>query len=301
MNPNYKSGFVAIIGRPNVGKSTLLNNILGYKVSIVTSKAQTTRDKIQGIYTTDTEQIVFIDTPGFHKAFNKLGEVLNDFAMDATISADLIIFLVDSTSRFDSLDEELIQNLIATHIPIGLVFNKKDLVKDLIVFNELVEKYKQVNTCFTLFINSTDSIEVKKILNEVINNLPNGPQYYPVDQLMDHDERFVAREVIREKIMLFTKQEVPHSVAISVESFKNDIENPNLLNIRAEIICERQSQKSILIGQNGQMIKKIGKQARLELENFFNKRIYLDLFIKVEDDWRNRPYYLKQFGYKLDK
>lgn len=299
---SFKSGFVSIIGRPNVGKSTFLNTIMKTKVSIVTSKAQTTRDKIQGIYTTENEQIVFIDTPGVHKSFNKLGEVMNDFAFDSLNGIDLIIYIVDATKKFDDLDTELMSKLKDTNIPTILVFNKLDLIKDKERFNQLVQKYTSFNDYLSVeSICSINYIDALKVLDKVVEFLPEGPQYYPDDQLMDHDERFVVKEVVREKVLLNTSQEVPHSVAVSVESFKEDTKNPNLLNINCEIICERQSQKGIIIGKDGLMLKKIGRQARLDLERFFGKKIYLELFVKVEADWRNRQYYLKSFGYKLDK
>ena len=297
----FKSGFVTILGRPNVGKSTLLNNLLDFKVSIVTHKAQTTRDNISGIFTDQESQIVFIDTPGIHKAFNELGKVMNDFAYSSVDGVDLVIFMDDLTHEFDELDKEIIQFLQKINLPLVVLFNKIDLIKDEATKNLHHAFYESLNPLKMLDIVATSSIDKEIVLKAIKENLQNGPQYYPEDQLMDKDERFLVKEVIREKILLFTNKEVPYSVAVEVESFKEDLNDPDLLNINCTIITERPTQKMIIIGEKGQMIKKIGHAARIDLQKLLDKKIYLELFVKVESDWRNRKYYLKEFGYKVEK
>ena len=297
----FKSGFVSIVGRPNVGKSTLLNQILETKVAIVTPKAQTTRNKIQGIYTTSDEQIIFVDTPGIHNSFNELGTVMNALAYEAIEGMDLILYLIDASLPFSDLDNEIIEKLQKVNTPIILVFNKMDLVKNEEKFVNLLEKYKALNVVETVKISAELNLGVKELLTSIITNLPAGPQYYPEDQLMDQPERFMVAEIIREKILLQTSQEVPHSVAVEIESFKNDEKNPNMININATIVVERQSQKKIIIGDKGSKIKSIGMAARKDIAKFLGNKIYLELFVKVEADWRNRKHYLKQYGYQANK
>ena len=297
----FKSGFVSIVGRPNVGKSTLLNQILQTKVAIVTPKAQTTRNKIQGIYTTSCEQIIFVDTPGIHNSFNELGTVMNQLAYEAIEGMDLILFLVDSNMPFSDLDSEIIEKLKKVNTPIILVFNKIDLIKDEEKFDKLFEEYKVLKCEKIVKISAEQNLGISELVKSIIEILPVGPQYYPEDQLMDQPERFMVAEIIREKILLSTQQEVPHSVAIEIESFKNDIDNPNLININATIVVERPSQKKIIIGDKGGKIKSIGMAARKDIAKFLGNKVYLELFVKVEADWRNRKHYLKQYGYQTNK
>ena len=297
----FKSGFVSIVGRPNVGKSTLLNQILQTKVAIVTPKAQTTRNKIQGIYTTSCEQIIFVDTPGIHNSFNELGTVMNQLAYEAIEGMDLILFLVDSNMPFSDLDSEIIEKLKKVNTPIILVFNKIDLIKDEEKFDKLFEEYKVLKCEKIVKISAEQNLGISELVKSIIEILPVGPQYYPEDQLMDQPERFMVAEIIREKILLSTQQEVPHSVAIEIESFKNDIDNPNLININATIVVERPSQKKIIIGDKGGKIKSIGMAARKDIAKFLGNKVYLELFVKVEADWRNRKHYLKQYGYQANK
>lgn len=297
----FKSGFVSIVGRPNVGKSTLLNQILQTKVAIVTPKAQTTRNKIQGIYTTSCEQIIFVDTPGIHNSFNELGTVMNQLAYEAIEGMDLILFLVDSNMPFSDLDREIIEKLKKVNTPIILVFNKIDLIKDEEKFDKLFEEYKVLKCEKIVKISAEQNLGISELVKSIIEILPVGPQYYPEDQLMDQPERFMVAEIIREKILLSTQQEVPHSVAVEIESFKNDIDNPNLININATIVVERPSQKKIIIGDKGGKIKSIGMAARKDIAKFLGNKVYLELFVKVEADWRNRKHYLKQYGYQANK
>ena len=302
MNESFKSGFVAIVGRPNVGKSTLLNNFLGLKMAIVTPKAQTTRNKIQGIYTTDTEQIIFIDTPGIHKAKNELGNVMNEFAYESFDGADLILMLVDGTSPLGEGDKFIIEQLSKVKVPVYLVINKVDLVKNEETLKDNIKTYKEAYPFKGgITISASEGFNVEKLKKMIIDVLPLGPEYYPADQLLDKSVRFVVSEIIREKILLLTKEEVPHSVAVTVESFKPNNKNEDMIDIRADIIVERPSQKKIIIGKNGEMIKKIGTLSRIDIVKFLDKKVYLDLCVKVESDWRNNKTYLKEFGYKIEK
>lgn len=298
-NKVFKSGFVTIVGRPNVGKSTLLNNILQTKVAIVTHKAQTTRNRIQGIYTTDSEQIIFVDTPGIHKSFNALGENMNQTAFESIDGMDLGILLVDATMPFSDFDEEVVSKLKEKKLDFILVINKIDKIQDENKINELVRKYTDLMRFKEVIkISAEKNLNVSELLRLIVLHLEEGPQYYPEDQLMDQPERFMVAEIIREKILLTTSQEIPHSVAVEIESFKNDEKNPNLININATIVVERQSQKKIIIGDKGSKIKNIGMLARKDISRFLGNKVYLELFVKVEADWRNRVHYLKQYGYK---
>lgn len=307
MIKGFKSGFVSIIGRPNVGKSTLINNLLDFNVSIITPKAQTTRDNISGIYTDDNSQIIFIDTPGIHKAFNELGNVMNDFAYSSLDGVDLILYMDDCTHQFDDIDKDILDVLSKVKIPIIILINKVDLLSKLNhdAYLDEINKhhifYESLNPVKVMEISAVDNLTKIRIIDEIKNHLSFGPMYYPEDQIMDKDERFLVKEIVREKILLFTKKEVPYSVAVEVESFKEDEKDPNLLNISCVIVTERPTQKMIIIGQGGKMIKKIGHEARIDLQKLFDKKIYLELFVKVEEDWRNRKYYLKQFGYKKEQ
>ncbi len=297
-NKKFKSGFVSIIGRPNVGKSTLLNQILKEKIAIVSPKAQTTRNKIQGIYTTDNEQIIFIDTPGIHKAKNELGNRMNEFAMSSVDGIDAILYVIDATSPLGKGDEFILESLAKSRTPIFLVANKVDLLKDTDKIIENIETYKEKGKfAGGITISATNNFNIDKLLEMIVNVLPNGPMYYPEDQLLDQPERFVVSEIIREKVLLNTDEEVPHSVAITIERFK---EQSDEVEIYATIVVERLSQKKIVIGKNGSMIKKIGTEARLDIKKFLGCGVHLDLFVKVEENWRNKKFHLKEFGFAND-
>lgn len=295
---SFKSGFVSIIGRPNVGKSTLLNQILKQKVAIVTPKAQTTRNRIQGIYTTDSEQIIFIDTPGIHKSHNELGKRMNDMAIASISGIDVILYMIDATSPIGSGDKFVIDNLKESKIPIILVANKVDLIKDEQQVKENVDSYKEYGN-FTngITISASNYFNIDELLKVVVSKLDEGPMYYPKDQLIDQPERFVVCELIREQVLLNTSEEVPHSVAITIDRYK---EKEKIIEIHATIVVERGSQKKIIIGAKGSMIKKIGTKARQEIKNFLGMPVYLELFVKVEENWRNKTYQLKEFGYNND-
>ena len=296
-NKNFKSGFVSIIGRPNVGKSTLLNAILK-EIAIVTPKAQTTRNRIQGIYTTDNEQIIFIDTPGIHKAHNELGNIMNDFALKSITGIDLILYLIDVNVPLGTGDRFIIDALRESKVPTILVANKVDKEQDTNKIVENIETYKEYgNFIGGITISATEGFNVDKLLEMVVSNLEYGPMYYPEDQLIDQPERFVVCELIREKVLLNTSEEIPHSVAVTIDRFK---ESDKIIDIHATIVVERLSQKKIIIGAKGAMIKKIGTEARKDIKNFLGLPVYLELFVKVEDNWRNKKYQLKEFGYNND-
>lgn len=297
-NKNFKSGFVSIIGRPNVGKSTLLNAILKEKIAIVTPKAQTTRNRIQGIYTTDNEQIIFIDTPGIHKAHNELGNIMNDFALKSITGIDLILYLIDVNVPLGTGDRFIIDALRKSKVPTILVANKVDKEHDTNKIVENIETYKEYgNFIGGITISATEGFNIDKLLEMVVSNLEYGPMYYPEDQLIDQPERFVVCELIREKVLLNTSEEIPHSVAVTIDRFK---ESDKIIDIHATIVVERLSQKKIIIGAKGAMIKKIGTEARKDIKNFLGLPVYLELFVKVEDNWRNKKYQLKEFGYNND-
>lgn len=297
-NKNFKSGFVSIIGRPNVGKSTLLNAILKEKIAIVTPKAQTTRNRIQGIYTTDNEQIIFIDTPGIHKAHNELGNIMNDFALKSITGIDLILYLIDVNVPLGTGDRFIIDALRESKVPTFLVANKVDKEQDTNKIVENIETYKEYgNFIGGITISATEGFNIDKLLEMVVSNLEYGPMYYPEDQLIDQPERFVVCELIREKVLLNTSEEIPHSVAVTIDRFK---ESDKIIDIHATVVVERLSQKKIIIGAKGTMIKKIGTEARKDIKNFLGLPVYLELFVKVEDNWRNKKYQLKEFGYNND-
>ena len=297
MNNNFKSGFVAIIGRPNVGKSTLLNQILGQKIVIATDKAQTTRKRIKGILTTDEGQIVFIDTPGVHKPLNKFGEFLLDEAKFSVPDADLILFLVDGSEPSGRGDKWIAENVLKTDIPIILVLNKMDLLKDQLKVEENLLTYKllfEKNTQ-TLRISAKTGRNKDDLIDHIIKKLPEGEMLYPEDVVTEETMRQVAQEIVREKILINTKEEIPHSVAVLVEKYE---EKDTIDKIYASIYCETKSQKGILIGKGGSLLKIIGTQARIELEEIVGKKVYLELNVKIEKDWRKNNKALKTFGYE---
>ena len=292
-----KSGFVTIIGRPNVGKSTLLNQILGQKIVIATDKAQTTRKRIKGILTTDKGQIVFVDTPGVHKPLNKLGEFLLDEAKIAVPDSDLILFLVDASDPAGKGDKWIVENILSkTETPVIIVLNKLDKVKILVKVeqNLLSNKTLFEKNLPIVKISAKTGRNIDTLLDNIYKKLPDGDLLYPEDILTEETMRDVASEIIREKILLNTQDEIPHSIAVMIDNYH---EEENIDKIYATIYCEHKSQKGILIGKNGSLLKTIGTQARLELEEIVEKKVYLDLTVKVEKDWRKKDKTLKTFGY----
>lgn len=292
-----KCGFVTIIGRPNVGKSTLLNQLLGQKVVITTDKAQTTRKRIKGILTDDTSQIIFVDTPGIHRPLNKLGEFLLDEAKVAVPDADLVLFLVDGSEPAGKGDKWIAENILKeSKIPVILVMNKLDKIKNIQKVEENLITYKLLfdENIPIIRISAKTGRNKDTLLSNIIKKLPESEKLYPDDVITEESMRSVAEEIIREKILLNTQDEIPHSVAIKVEKYE---EKEDIDRIYATIYCEQKSQKGILIGKGGALLKKIGTEARIELESITEKKVFLGLEVKVEKDWRKKDKVLKDFGY----
>lgn len=284
---HYKSGFVALVGRPNVGKSTILNRLVGQKIAITTDKPQTTRRRINGILTTDDAQIVFVDTPGVHKPLDKLGEFLLDETKLAVPDVDLILFVVDASDPAGRGDKWIVQNILMnTSIPILIVLNKSDLVKDIRKREENLLTYK------TLFETNLPCIKISAktgrnmdtLLENIVRKLPKGEKIYADDEVTSETMRDIAKELIREKILIYTREEIPHAVAVVIERYE---ESDKIDKIYATILVEQDSQKGILIGKNAQMLKRIGTEARIEIEESAGKKVFLDLKVKVQKDWRS--------------
>ena len=292
-----KCGFVTIIGRPNVGKSTLLNQILGQKIVITTDKAQTTRKRIKGILTESAGQVIFVDTPGVHRPLNKLGEFLMDEAKYAVPDADLILFLVDGSEPAGKGDKWIVENLLKeSNIPVMLVMNKVDKIKNQQKIEENLISYKLLfnENVPVIRISAKTGRNKDTLLSNIFKKLPEGEKLYPDDVVTEESMRSVTEEIIREKILLNTQDEIPHSVAISIDKYE---EHDDIDRISAIIYCETKSQKGILIGKGGSLLKKIGTEARLELEEIADKKVFLALEVKVEKDWRKKDKVLKNFGY----
>ena len=290
----FKSGFVSIVGRPNVGKSTLLNNILKTKLAITSSTAQTTRNTIQGIYTDDDAQIIFMDTPGIHKPQDGLGSFMNTNALNSIFGVDIVLFLAPADEKIGRGDRFIVERLKEADGPVYLILNKIDLLSK----EELVMKLNEWKEMFDfkeiIPVSALNGENVENLISLIKNDLNEGMMYYPKDAITDHPERFIMAEFIREKILYFTHEEVPHSVAIVIEQM---VEDQKGVHIMAAIVVDRQSQKAIIIGKQGAMIKKIKDNARREMKRFLSVPVTLELFVKVEKDWRNKQKYLREFGY----
>ena len=296
MTKPFKSGFVAIVGRPNVGKSTFMNYVLGQKIAIMSDKAQTTRNKIQGVYTKDDEQIVFLDTPGIHKPKHELGEFMVKSAYSALKEVDAVLFMVNVSEKRGPGDDFIIEKLKGIKTPIFLVLNKIDLVTPEVLL-ERVESYKDALDFAGVFpISVLQGNNVNELMEGLINALPEGPQYYPADQITDHPEYFVVSELIREKILQLTQEEIPHSVAVTVDKMQKD--EFDKVHVYANIIVERKSQKGIIIGKGGRLLKEIGTRARHDIQQLLGNKVYLELWVKVEKDWRKRKSNLQEYGYR---
>ena len=296
MTKSFKSGFVAIVGRPNVGKSTFMNYVLGQKIAIMSDKAQTTRNKIQGVYTKDNAQIVFLDTPGIHKPKHELGEFMVKSAYSALKEVDAVLFMVNVSEKRGPGDDFIIEKLKGIKTPIFLVLNKIDLVTPEVLL-ERVESYKDALDFAGVFpISVLQGNNVNELMAALINALPEGPQYYPADQITDHPEYFVVSELIREKILQLTQEEIPHSVAVTVDKMQKD--EFDKVHVYANIIVERKSQKGIIIGKGGRLLKEIGTRARRDIQQLLGNKVYLELWVKVEKDWRKRKSNLQEYGYK---
>ena len=292
---NFKSGFVTVIGRPNVGKSTLINSIVGQKVAIVSNKPQTTRNKITAIYADDVSQIVFVDTPGIHTPKNKLGAVMVKSAYSALSDMDAVVFMVDASK--DITDENIIKRLQTVKVPMILAINKIDIVPKEKLLG-IIAKYSGLCSFDEVIPISAQKKDGVKLLVDTIRKfLPYGPKYYPDDQVTDQPERQIVSEMIREKILRFLLQEVPHGTAVEITAMKNE---KDLCRINATIYVEKPGHKLILIGKGGEMIKKIGTSARIEIEKFLDKKVHLELWVKVKDDWRNNEAQIRNFGFKSE-
>ncbi|MEE4197502.1 MAG: GTPase Era [Bacteroidales bacterium] len=289
----HKSGFVNIIGNPNVGKSTIMNQMVGEKLSIITPKAQTTRHRILGIVNNEEYQIIYSDTPGILKPSYKLQEKMMRFVGSAFEDADIILYVTDVVEKLDK-NQQYIDKLLQTNVPVLLLLNKIDLSNQE-ELEALVDKWKKILPQAEIFpVSATKAFNLDQVFKRIIELLPEGPPYYPKDALTDKTERFFVSEIIREKILYNYRKEIPYSVEIEVEEFK---ETEKLLRIAAAINVVRPSQKGILIGHKGQALKKTGTDARLELEQFFGKKVFLELFVKVSKDWRDKERNLNDFGY----
>lgn len=292
----FKSGFVAILGRPNVGKSTFLNRVMGQKIAIMSDKAQTTRNKIMGIYTTDTEQIVFIDTPGIHKPKNALGNFMVDSAYSTLREVDTVLFMVSADEKRGKGDDMIIDRLKMANVPVILVINKIDKVHPDDLLEQIDDFRHQMTFKDIVPLSALQGNNIETLMTLLKNDLKEGFQYFPKDQITDHPERFLVSEMIREKILTLTQQEVPHSVAVVVESMKRDCDTDKV-HIRATIMVERDSQKGIIIGKKGSMLKKIGQLSRRDIEIMLGDKVYLETWVKVKKNWRDKKLDLADFGY----
>ncbi|MCQ9209016.1 GTPase Era [Granulicatella seriolae] len=293
---SFKSGFVAIVGRPNVGKSTFMNKVLGQKIAIMSDKAQTTRNKIQGVYTTTDSQIVFLDTPGIHKPKHELGEFMVESAYSALREVDAVLFMVNANEKRGPGDNFIIEKLRGIKAPIFLVLNKIDLISPQEVMERIESYQDSLDFAEVVPISALQGNNLDQLLALLTKQLPQGPQYYPSDQITDHPEYFVVSELIREKILQLTKEEIPHSVAVTVDKMQKN-ENDKV-HVYANIIVERSSQKGIIIGKQGQMLKEIGVRARKDIEALLGNKVYLELWVKVQKDWRKKKGNLQDFGYR---
>lgn len=295
---NYKSGFVAIIGRPNVGKSTLMNQVIGQKIAIMSDKPQTTRNKIHGVYTTDQSQIVFLDTPGIHKPKSKLGNYMVQVANSTLNEVDAVLFLVDVAEGLGGGDRFIIEHLKSVNTPVLLVLNKIDKVHPEALL-PVIAQYKELYEFAEIVpVSAIQGNNVNALLETLTKYLPEGPQYYPDDQVTDFPEQFICAELVREKILHLTREEIPHSIAVYIERMERQ-EN-GIVEIGAVIMVERDSQKGIVIGKQGALLKEIGKQARIDMEKLLGSKIFLELWVKVQKDWRNRESVLKELGFRND-
>lgn len=294
-NQAFKSGFITIIGRPNVGKSTFLNRVIGQKIAIMSDKAQTTRNTIQGVLTTDDAQLVFIDTPGIHKPKHRLGDFMVKLAENTLNEVDAVMFMINAEEGFGRGDQYIIDRLASVKKPVYLIINKIDRIHPDDLF-KLITQYKDKYDFKEIVpISALEGNNVDHLLEVLTDQLEEGPQYYPKDQVTDHPERFIISELIREKVLHHTREEVPHSIAVVVEKIEKNPDEKVL--VQATIIVERSTQKGIVIGKQGTMLKKIGHQARRDIERLLGNKVYLELWVKVKKDWRNQERYLSEFGF----
>ncbi|HBV22512.1 MAG TPA: GTPase Era [Jeotgalicoccus sp.] len=293
----FKSGFVSIIGRPNVGKSTFMNKVLGQKVAIMSDKPQTTRNKIQGVYTKDNAQMIFIDTPGIHKPKHQLGEHMMKVARNTLRETEAILFVINAAEEIGRGDEFIIDMLKNTKTPIILVLNKIDLIHPDELIKQ-IEVYKdKLEFSDVVPISALQGNNIERLLAVIESHLPEGPMYYPEDRITDHPEHFIVSELIREKALHQLSQELPHAIGVEVLKMKGD-DDGGKVRVEALIYVERESQKGMVIGKGGKMLKEIGRHARMDIENLLGSKVYLELWVKVQKDWRNKPTFIRSLGYK---
>lgn len=294
MNKEYKSGFAAIVGMPNVGKSTLLNTIAGQKIAIISEKPQTTRNKILAVHTSETEQIVFIDTPGMHTPHNKLGEFMVNVANESMGDVDVVLLVVDATRKIQDLEREIPKTAEKTGVPCILVINKVDQVpkENLLPMIADYSSMYDFDSIVPLSAKTGDGVDI--LMQDIRECLPEGPQFYDSETITDQPERQIAAEIIREKMLWLLDKEVPHGIAIEITKMQ---EKDSITNIYATIFCEKGTHKGIIIGKGGEMLKKIGTMARGDIEKMLDKQVYLELWVKVKTDWRNNDTLIKNFGY----
>ena len=294
----FKSGFVAIVGKPNAGKSTLMNQIIKHKIAIVSPKAQTTRNKIEGIYNDERMQVIFIDTPGIHKSTTRLGVELNKMAFSSTRDAELTLFIVDASKNIGEEELALLERLKTLESPLVLVLNKIDLLTKKEIIDISMDWSKQYDFAEVIQVSALKEDNIEELKNIIYNYLPEGPMYYSSDSICSYPERFLVSELIREKILFYTQQEIPHSVAVVCDSMKK---RGKTYQIDATIVVDKASKKGIIIGKQGAMLKKIGTAARKAIEDLLDCKVNLELFVRVEKDWKNSNRYLKEFGYKNEE
>ena len=296
MKENFKSGFVAIIGRPNVGKSTLMNHLIGQKIAITSKKPQTTRNKIQAVYTCEDGQIIFLDTPGIHKAKNKLGEYMVNVAEQTLKDVDVILWLVEPTTYIGAGEKHIAEQLQKTSLPVILVINKVDTVKKEDIL-QVIDNYRKLYDFAEIIpASALRGQNTKDIVNSLFKYMPYGPMFYDEDTVTDQPQRQIVAEIIREKALHALDEEIPHGIAVTIEKMR-ERKGQHIVDIEATIICERDSHKGIIIGKQGSMLKKIGSNARFEIEKMLEERVNLKIWVKVKKDWRDSDTLMKNFGY----
>lgn len=293
----FKSGFVTIVGRPNVGKSTLMNKIIGEKIAIMSDKPQTTRNKIRCVYTQEDYQIIFLDTPGIHKPKHKLGQYMVKIAKDTLREVDVILFVVDESTSIGPGDKYIMEQLEGIETPIILVINKIDKMNQESL-NELYRKHEEKKLFKNIIgISALEGANLNNLINLIVSYLPEGPKYFPDHMITDQPERLIVAEIIREKIIHYTEQEIPHGVAVEINLMKKRIDQ-DIVDISATIYCEKKSHKGIIIGKGGRKLKGIGKSARQDIEKLLGSKVYLELWVKVKENWRNKDSMLRNLGYE---
>ncbi|MCR5160686.1 MAG: GTPase Era [Lachnospiraceae bacterium] len=293
---NFKSGFVTLIGRPNVGKSTLMNHLIGQKIAITSNKPQTTRNRIQTVYTSEEGQIVFLDTPGIHQAKNKLGEYMVSAAKSTLQEVDVVLWLVEPVEYIGTNEKNIAKQMEKVKVPVILIVNKIDTVKPE-KLAPLIEKYSQLYPFAEVIpVSALRGKNIKSVISAIFKYLPYGPAFYDEDTITDQPQRQIAAEIIREKALRCLEEEIPHGVAVAIDTMKPR-EDGEIWDIEATIICEKDSHKGIIIGKGGAMLRKIGSQARRDIENMLEAKVNLQLWVKVKKDWRDSDYLVKNFGY----